>query len=155
MDKLLKEIEGLIIEKSLSLEVIQIVGKIKEEHAQLTKENEKLVEEGKEKDNNYLNLKKYTDEIFSKLNQSEKELSTYKDREKEFNNSEHKTALVLKDKESSDRALSEVKEVVGLVFKNTIIRKGINKSTTVPVVVNGYPQNHTTSESYNEEEIEL
>ncbi len=50
MEGLIKSIEGMIVEKSLSLEVLTIVTKIRDEHAELAKIVADQVETIKEKD---------------------------------------------------------------------------------------------------------
>lgn len=148
MDKLLKQIEGLIIEKSLSLDVIEIVRNIQSEYANAIEDNKKLTENIK------FEFERYTQEheklvvTLGELDGANTELTKYKAREKEFINSEHSHALKNKDVDSANLVLKEVKEVIGLVFKNTIIRERVNKSVGHMISTNGnYPTSHTTCDS--------
>ncbi len=151
MEKLLKQIEGLIIEKSLSLDVIEIVRKIQAEHATVMGENKSLLQKINHLEEEKKLLIWNNDKLTNDKTNLKTELDAYKARDVEFKNSEHTLALKNKDVDSSERALMEVKNVVTMVFKNTIIREGINKSSTTPVSVNGYVQNSYSNETYNKD----
>lgn len=155
MEKLDKIIEGLVVEKSLSLEVFQRLQEIKSESENVLERNINLEEEiNVLKNNNDLYLKTIEDLKFelSKWIQKESDLV---DREKKVLDLEHLIQLKDKDVEIANNVSNAIKDVVGLVFKNTIIRKGINKSVSVPVSVNGYVQNSYTNEIYNEDIKEI
>lgn len=155
MDKLTKQIEQMIIEKSLSLEVLTIVNQIKEEHAVLLQSEKEKIETIRKANETITELMGGQKLMQAEIDALKVELKLYQVREAEFNKSEHTIALKDKDVASSERALHEVKNVVGMVFKNTIVREGIARSSSVPVVVNGYTQYENTSECYNKETVEI
>lgn len=128
MDTLLKEVENLIIDKTLSLDAIQVINRIKEEHRLLTEEVQVLRKEQQynkniisEKDNIIINLE-------NTISKRDLIIDSYKIREQSFIDSEHSIKLLKKDTECSDRIVNEVKEVVSLMFKNPLIRKTIKGS---------------------------
>lgn len=138
MEELTKKIEDFIIEKSLSLEVLTIVTKIRDEHSKLTKDIEnqrKTLEIAKEtiivKDQKIIELN--TEIIVSK-----EIINIYKKREKEFIDSEHTISLMYKNINASQMVSCALKEVVGMVFKSPVYRKSSYGIENIPVnSVNG------------------
>lgn len=149
MDDLLKQIEGLIIEKSLSLDVIEIVRNIQSEHLQLTERNKKLIQDIELRDERFNKKDKELEDTLLKLDGVSKELTIYKSREDEFIKSENTIALKNKDVDSANRVSQEIKEIVGLVFKNTTIKKSMFSSE--PIVQNGYSTGSSITKSENVE----
>lgn len=145
MENLLKQIEGMIVEKSLSLDVIEIVRKIQSEHASLTEQNKFLEKTIEFKGKEILSLQEANTTAQNTIVSLTTKVTGYEQREDEFKKSEHTIALKNKDVDSSNRAIFEIKEVVGMVFKNTNIRKTVTGTDYVGVPgangCNGYMQN--------------
>ncbi len=132
MEKLKELIDGLVTEKSLSFEVLEQVRKVKETSDELIKTNtiqgEQLLEFGKKEKN-----------LLEEISILSKEISGWKvressliEREKAVLDIEHENEIEkLKAKHSSD-TLKEVKEVVGMVFKNTVLRESVIKTPRFP-----------------------
>lgn len=147
MEKLNTIIETLVAEKSLSLEVFQQLKEIKEQSNLVAEENK--------------SLKESLDRVVKENALIKVELDNFKEkegalvtRENLVLDTEHKLELKDKEVEKAQAVANTTKEIVGMVFKNVIIRKGINKSTNTPVMVNGYQQNVYTNDTYNEDQTE-
>lgn len=125
MENLLKQIEGLIIEKSLSLGVIEIVRKIQAEHATMTEKNKTLEETIKLKDEQIKSLSGINEKDLREINSLLQQVNKFKEREKEFIDSEHTIALKDKDVTGANNTLSSIKDIIGMVFKNTVIRESV------------------------------
>lgn len=125
MDKLKELLDGLVAEKSLSFEVLEQLRKVKIESEELIKTNLLLGESILQKD-------KLINEKNSEINTltilvkkwSDREDDLIK-REKNVLDIEHKNEIEKLKAENSAKTLLEIKEIVGMVFRNTNIRKTI------------------------------
>jgi len=153
MEKLNQIIESMVAEKSLSLEVFQQLKEVKEQSDLIAKENTALREASIVTQNT---ISKLQDDII-KLNhrnaewaKREEELVT---REKAILDSEHQLALKDKDVEKAQAVSNNIKEIVGIVFKNPTLRTGIMKSTSEPVGVDQYGNTKWASSENNYTEV--
>jgi len=154
MDKLNNIIEQLVAEKSLSLEVLEQLKRIKDESNILTSENKQHLETIKnysENNDKLINANKQLSSIIDGWKLRENNLIS---REKAVLDSEHKNEIQELKANYAISTLQEVKGVVEMVFKNVTVRKSIHKNKSIPVSNNGYVQNHNEYESYTEDQIE-
>lgn len=135
-----KLVDDLIVEKTFSLEIVEKIKKMRddflameekekqtsERNSELTTQNSKLVEENNR-------LKAHDEGVTN--------------REKVVAEKEAKQALQdLKLEHAVDKH-KEMKELLGIVFKNPVVRETAYKNTNVPVAQNGYVSNFAGSES--------
>lgn len=149
MDKLQQLIENLVAEKSLSFEVLEQLKKIKDQSDFLIKENQDQAEK----------IKRYQESITekdSKILELSNKLGDWSHREGELIGREKAVLQLEHEKEISElkvtgaqATLSSVKEIVGLVFRNTSVKKSIY--THKPLIRDGYSTGNTATESATEE----
>ncbi len=135
MEGLQKMIDQLVAEKSLSFEVLDQLKKVKEEseEAQDTIKNLELnINIQKTKNDE---LTKIVLEGEAKNAKLAEELEYYKGRDAQYVKSEHTLELKDKDVIAANNTLYEVKEIIGMVFKNPTVRKTVIGS--IPVTMGG------------------
>lgn len=125
MDKLKELLDGLVAEKSLSFDVLEQLRKVKTESDELIKTNlllgesitakDKIINEKNSEINGLTALVKKWDERDNALTK----------REEAVLDIEHKNEIEKLKAEHAGKTLGEVKEIVGLVFRNTNVRKTI------------------------------
>lgn len=154
MEKLTALIETLVAEKSLSFEVLEQLNRIKNQSIEVIAENKRLTDLCAE----YLKIidikTKENIVLSTEIGTWKERESSLVDREKAVLDIEHKIEIENMKTAHAVETLTEIKTLVGMVFKNVTIRQGINKSSNIPVSVNGQIQNHYTSETYNKDQTE-
>lgn len=138
MDKLKELLDGLVAEKSLSFEVLEQLRKVKTESDELVKENYLLKETVTKQQENISELAGKLNTQHSVIKDWEIREAELEKREKNVLDIEHKNEIANLKTEHAIGTLNQVKEVVGMVFKNTTLRTGIMKSTSEPVGVDQY-----------------
>lgn len=155
MDKLQNIIDGLVAEKSLSFDVLDQLKSVKDESTRLqekSKETSDLLNSCK----NEIETKRLSIvDLESKNKVLIEKIVAYEKREDELKHFEHQKELFSVREQSALNRLNDVKEVFSIVFKNTITRESVTKSTNTPLVVNGYVQqqystNTESTETRNE-----
>lgn len=147
MDELLKRIDQFVIEKSLSLDVLEVVRKIQKEHSDSINTIKDLEDSIKIKDENFKVISLKNESLTIEVNQLKGIVSDFKLREKDFIESEHKTALKDKEVESANRVVNEVKDVVALVFKNASVKRTVFGIEACPTPQGGYASTVNTSKT--------
>ncbi len=133
-------LQKILTEKTLSVEAMDVVKNLSSEHKILqetVESNKKVIEKRDEEIRKLIeentNLK---GEVTSWL---EKE-SNLVGREKAVADIEHQKTLLQKDVDHNKERADEMKEVFGIVFRNTITRKRVQGQ--IPVAVQGFKGNY-------------
>lgn len=153
MDKLKDLMDGLIAEKSLSFEVLEQLRKVKTESEELVKINLEQQFTIAQKDSKIEDLTQDNAKLSTSIldwNVREQSLIT---REKAVLDIEHKNEIEQLKATHANKTLEEIKSVVGIVFKNTSVKRNLNGNT--PLVTqtgNGYTT-VTSGSKYETEEI--
>jgi len=138
MDKLKELLDGLVAEKSLSFEVLEQLRKVKTESDSLLSENKLLKDTLVLKDEQIARLGETVNTQHLTIKDWEIREAKLEEREKAVLDIEHKNEIANLKTEHAVGTLNQVKEVVGMVFKNTTLRTGIMKSTSEPVGTDQY-----------------
>lgn len=138
MDKLKELLDGLVAEKSLSFEVLEQLRKVKTESDELVKENYLLKETVTKQQENISKLGAEINAQHSIIKDWEIRKAELEKREKNVLDIEYKNQIANLKTEHALGTLNQVKEIVGMVFKNTTLRTGIMKSTSQPVGTDQY-----------------
>lgn len=125
MDKLKELLDGLVAEKSLSFEVLEQLRKVKTESDDLIGVNLSLSKLLKEGEDIILDNNKRISELNSIVNNWKERESSLIARENTVLDIEHKNEIEKLKATHADDTLKQVKEVVAMVFKNSILRKNI------------------------------
>ena len=151
MEKLKELLDGLVAEKSLSFDVLEQLRKVKTESDELIKNNlllgesitakDKIINEKNSEINGLTALVKKWDEKYNAITK----------REETVLDIEHKNEIEKLKAEHSAKTLQEVKEVVAIVFRNTILRKNIMGREAVDGGAN--PNSYSSSEVNKTETI--
>ncbi len=156
MDKLKELLDGLVAEKSLSFEVLEQLRKVKTESEELAKNNFLLGENIKELDIRIQKLTKENTILTTEITQWKADEAGIVVRENAVRDIEHKNEIEKLKATHSESTLNQVKEIVGMVFKNTVVRETVNKNVGHIFSQNGnYPSTHTTCDNENKTTEEL
>lgn len=153
-DKIDKIVEEALSDKTFSLEVVQRIKQLKDDLEELENKKEELTEKLELSDKNYQEVKalltKKTEEhdvLFQTVEEWEK-------REAGLIKRETKMELVEQRANMEAASRSEIKELVGLLFKNPVVRKTkLVGHVTPSATQGGYPVINSTND-VEEESIE-
>ena len=138
-EQLNEVLQKLLTEKTFSPETLEIVQKLDSDFKSLQEENKKLEEQIKQDGISFSDLKKQKETLELIANEYKERTELLVAREKAVLEIEHDKALLQKDVACHKAVSDNVKEVVGLVFKNTTVRKSV--CSNYPVVKRGYNGN--------------
>src|SRR3990167_1820740 len=131
MDKLKELLDGLVAEKSLSFDVLEQLRKVKTESDELIKTNLLLGESITAKDEIINEKNSEINSLKALVKKWEEKDNAITKREEAVLDIEHKNEIEKLKAEGANKTLGEVKEVVGLVFRNTVLRKHIMSNEPV------------------------
>jgi len=144
MDKLKELLDGLVAEKSLSFDVLEQLRKVKTESDELIKTNLDRLEIIKARDIQINQNNSKINELNALVNNWQARDNALIKREQAVLDIEHKNEIEKMKAEHANSTLIQVKEIVGMVFRNTSIKKAI---TGTENIVQGGGMN---SSSYSE-----
>lgn len=144
MDKLKELLDGLVAEKSLSFDVLEQLRKVKTESEELVKANFLFGESIKEKDKLNASLTAEIAKLGAEIVAWKAREESLITREKAVLDIEHRNEIEKMKAEHANSTLNQVKEIVGMVFRNTSIKKAI--TGTENIVQGGGPNCGTYSE---------
>ena len=150
MDKLKELLDGLVAEKSLSFDVLEQLRKVKTESDELIKTNLLLGESITAKDEIINEKNSEINSLKALVKKWEEKDNAITKREEAVLDIEHKNEIEKLKAEGANKTLGEVKEVVGLVFRNTVLRKNILSNEPV-FNDQGYQNGNFKSKTINEE----
>ena len=151
MDKLKELLDGLVAEKSLSFDVLEQLRKVKTESDELIKTNLLLGESITAKDEIINEKNSEINGLTALVKKWDEKYNAITKREETVLDIEHKNEIEKLKAEHSAKTLQEVKEVVAIVFRNTILRKNIMGREAVDGGAN--PNSYSSSEVNKTETI--
>lgn len=134
MDKLKELLDGLVAEKSLSFDVLEQLRKVKAESEELVKTNLLLGEAVTDKDELLTKKDSKILELSNKIGGWINRENSLIEREKAVLDIEHKNEIEKLKATHSESTLTQVKEIVGIVFRNTSIKRSMfgNEACSIP-----------------------
>lgn len=133
-------LQKILTEKTLSVEAMDVVKNLSKEHKELKELVELKQELIKNRDEEIGVLKEENTKLKNSIDSWLQKESNLVDREKAVTDIEHQKELLNKDITHQKERSDEMKEVFGIVFKNTITRKKVQGQ--VPVAVPGFKGNY-------------
>lgn len=137
-EDLKKLIDDLVLEKSLSFDVMDQVRKIKEQSDNLITENSALKAQVDSNSKSIIEKDNKIAELNVTIDDWKKRESSLFTRETIVLDVEHKNQIEQLKATHANETLIQVKEVIGMVFKNTVLRESVNRSVSVPIESNHY-----------------
>ena len=131
MEKLKELLDGLVAEKSLSFDVLEQLRKVKTESDELIKVNLDRLEIIKARDTQINQDNSKINELNALVNNWQARDNALIKREQAVLDIEHKNEIEKMKAEHANSTLIQVKEIVGMVFRNTSIKKAITGTENI------------------------
>jgi len=131
MEKLKELLDGLVAEKSLSFDVLEQLRKVKTESDELIKVNLDRLEIIKARDTQINQNNSKINELNALVNNWQARDNALIKREQAVLDIEHKNEIEKMKAEHANSTLIQVKEIVGMVFRNTSIKKAITGTENI------------------------